>query len=96
MKGLSLAVFIASVVGVGLFMSHFWAPIGVGACVLWPIAGGCAIFSIYGGIINRSVTEDAVHKAHLMAAVVISVLVLLGLTLSAVFVFVPYLLFAPG
>jgi len=74
-------------------MCHFWSPIDVAIPILWPIAGACAIFSIYGGIINRSLTENASQKAHLTAAIVIGVLVLFGLTLSAIFVFVPYLMF---
>ena len=85
---MSIAVYVVSIIGVSVFMSHFWrdAPVSV---ILWLIAGVCAIFSIYGGIIARSHAENEHRKAMLMAATVISGLVLLGLTLSAIFLIVP-------
>ena len=89
MKKISFATYILSIVGVAAFMSHFWWPTFWGGAVAWPIAGACAIASIYGGIIGRSQEENTVHKAVLMAAAVIGGLVLLGITLSAIFLFVP-------
>ena len=53
MKKMSLATYIVSVVGLGVFMSHFWwaissRPIAENAAVAsWSIAGACAIFCIY-------------------------------------------------
>ena len=93
MNKMGVITFTASVLGVSLFMAHFWSPISIGASILWPIAGLCAIFSIYGGIISRALADNPVHDAHLTAAVVIGILVLLGLSLSAIFIFVPYLIF---
>ncbi|MCD6453224.1 MAG: hypothetical protein J7K77_02940 [Dehalococcoidales bacterium] len=89
MKRMGLATYIVSCVGVATFMSHFWNPVSPGASVLWPIAGACAIFSIYGGIIGRAHTEDKHARAALLASAIIGGLVLLGLTLSAIFLFVP-------
>ena len=86
---MSMAVFILSIIGVWAYMSHFWTPTGIGGYILWPIAGFCALFSIYGGIIARSRAEDEHRKAMLVAATIIGCLVLLGLTLSAIFLFVP-------
>ena len=86
---MGLAVFILSIIGVWAYMSHFWTPTGIGGYILWPIAGFCAIFSIYGGIIARSQAENEHTKARLLAATVISCLVLLGLTLSAIFLLIP-------
>ena len=83
-----MAVYIVSIVGVAVFMSHFWYGTLVGT-ILWLIAGVCAIFSIYGGIIARSHVEDGLRKSWLLAATVLGCLVLLGLTLSAIFLFVP-------
>jgi len=85
---MSIAVYVVSIIGVSVFMSHFWqsAPTST---VLWIISGVCAIFSIYGGIIARSHVEDELRKSWLLAATVLSCLVLLGLTLSAIFLFVP-------
>ena len=95
MNKMGVATFTASVVGVTLFMAHFWSPISIGAGVLWPIAGLCAIFSIYGGIIGRAYAKTEQLKAHITAAAVIGCLVLLGLSLSAIFIFVPYLISVP-
>ena len=88
MKRIVLAPFIVSIVGIALFMSHFWA--SYPACApLWSLAGASAIFCIYSGIIHRSEVENAVHKAVLMAAAVIGGIMLLGIILSAIFIFVP-------
>ena len=86
---MGIATYIVSMVGLAMFMSHFWWPAFWGVYVAWPIAGFCAIFSIYGGIIGRSQTENAVHKAGLLAVAIIGGLILLGLTLSAIFLFAP-------
>ena len=85
---MSLAVYIVSIVGVSVFMSHFWHPAPT-SIVLWIISGVCAIFCIYGGIIGRFHEEDGHRKAKLMASTVLGGLILLGLTLSAIFLFVP-------
>ena len=53
----------------------------------WPIAGFRVIFSIYGGIIGKAVAADNHKKGMLTAAAVIGDLLLLGLTLSAIFLF---------
>jgi len=49
----------------------------------------CAISCIYGGIIGRSREGNPAHKAILLAAAVIGGIILLGITLSAIFIFVP-------
>jgi len=82
------AVFILSIIGVVVYMFHFSYGALVGS-ILGSIAGVCAIFSIYGGIIGRSQAESEVMKAQLLAATVISCLVFLGLTLSVIFLLVP-------
>ena len=80
---------IVSAIGVGVFMSHFWWPAYVAGHVLWGIAGFCAIFSIYSGIIHRAKVEDNEKKAVLTASAIIGCLILLGLTFSAIFLLVP-------
>ena len=85
---MSIAVYVVSIIGVSVFMSHFWHPAPT-STVLWIISSVCAIFCIYGGIIGRFHEEDGHKKAMLIAATVIGVLVLLGLTLSAIFLLVP-------
>ena len=91
MKKWTIAVYAVSAVGIALFMGHFWHSNSVAGNVLWGIAGACAIFSIYGGIIGRSTAESELGKASLLAATVIGCLILLGVTLSAIFLFVPAL-----
>ena len=81
--------YILSIIAAALFMAHFWwaAPVWY---ALWPITGFCAIGSIYSGIISRAAATDNGKKAMATTAAVIGCLVLLGLTVSAVFIFVPY------
>jgi len=83
-----LAPFIVSIVGIGFFMNHFWQS-GISASVLWSLAGASAIYCLYSGIIHRSMVENPHQRGMLMAATVIGGIILLGITLSAIFVFVP-------
>jgi len=55
--------------------------------VLRSIAGFCALWSIYGGLIGKAVADDNHEKGRPTAAAVIGGLLLLGLTLSAIFLF---------
>ena len=83
-----IGVYIASIIAIGTFMPHFWT-VHPASSVLWIIAGASAIASVYGGIIGRAKVENEHHKAILKASTVIGCLVLLGLTLSALLIFVP-------
>jgi len=83
-----MVVYILSSIGIATYMAHFWHS-HPASTVLWIISGVCAISSIYGGVIARAITESEHKKAMLTAATVIGCLVLLGLTLSAIFLFVP-------
>jgi hypothetical protein len=83
-----LAPFIVSIVGFGFFMNHFWLT-GISASVLWSLAGASAIYCLYSGIIHRSMVEMPHQRGMLMAATVVGGIILLGITLSAIFVFVP-------
>ena len=89
MKRIVLAPFIVSVVGIGLFMNHFWQQAFFSGAILWTITSVCAIYAVYAGIIHRSLVEDKQEKAILLAAAVIGGIILLGITLSAIFLFVP-------
>ncbi len=83
-----LTTYIASFISIATYMSHFWyvSPVST---VLWIVSGASAIFCIYGGIISRANCENELRKAIYVAAAVVGGLVLLGLTLSAIFLFVP-------
>ena len=89
MKKMTIATYAVSIVGISLFVSHFWYLGSIVAYILWGITAACAIFSIYAGIIGRSQAESELGKAWLLAATVIGCLMLLGLTISAIFLFVP-------
>ena len=85
-----IAVSICSVIAIVTFMCHFWWPLSMVSIALWGVSGAFAIFSVYGGIIERSRVEEAgTRKGMATAAAVIGCLILLGLTWSAVLLLVP-------
>ena len=91
MKKQSWATFIVSIIGIGTYLYHLWiAP--PAAIALWSVATGCAIYCIYTGVIHRhlitaSDADSAAMRGMLTAAVLMSCFVLLGITLSAIFLF---------
>ena len=91
MKKHTWATFIVSIIGIGTYLYHLWiAP--PAAIVLWSISTACAIYCIYSGIINRhlitaSDADSAAMRGMLTASVLMSCLILLGITLSAIFLF---------
>jgi hypothetical protein len=89
-KAKEYVAYIFSCIAIATFMAHFWSYNCVSGEVLWGVAGGCAIASIYSGIISRMFIEDKAAKGMATAAVVIGCLVLLGITLSGIFLFVPF------
>ena len=88
---MTIATYTVSLVGISVFVAHFWhlSTIPVLAYTLWGIAATCAVFSIYGGIVGLSQDKSELGKAYLKVATVIGCLMVLGLTISAVFLFVP-------
>ena len=65
MRKLSWATYIVSAVAIATYMFHFWStpPTSV---ALWSIAGACAIFSIYSGIISKyMITDGEAKNAHM-------------------------------
>ncbi|MDH5695162.1 MAG: hypothetical protein OEZ00_00930 [Dehalococcoidia bacterium] len=89
MKKMTIVTYTVSLVGISLFVAHFWHLGSIVGVILWGIAVTCAIFSIYGGIIGHSQDKSELGKAYLKAATVMGCLMLLGLTISAVFLLVP-------
>lgn len=79
----------ASILALVAYMLHFWWPAAPAVNILWPTAGFFAIFSIYGGIIARAHADTEHKKAVLMATTIVGCLVLLGLSLSAIFLLAP-------
>ncbi len=86
-----VAVYLSSVVAIVTCMCHFWwSPLGTISLALWSVAGAFAIFSVYGGIIERSQIQEAgMKKGRATAAAVIGCLILLGLALSATMYMAP-------
>lgn len=82
-------IYFASVIAVVTFMLHFWWPLSTLSLVLWFVAGGFAILSTYGGVIERSRIADATRKGRATASAVIGVVVLIGLAWSATLILVP-------
>ncbi len=76
---MTFSTYIANVIGLGLFLAHFWfaassrPALHLAAIALWAIAVACAIFSIYGGLITRAETENRTHQAMLLACTIIGV-----------------------
>ncbi len=85
-----IAVYVSSVIAVLAFMCHFWWPLSVVSFALWIVSGALAIFSVYGGIMERYRAGDAgIRKGMGTAAAVIGCVTLLGLTWSATLLLVP-------
>lgn len=88
-----IVIYASSVIAIWTFMFHFWWPHSVASFALWGIAGAFAIFSIFGGIVRRhTVAEGGTSRGLATAAAVVGCLVILGLTVSAVTIFVPMLI----
>ncbi|GAG19290.1 unnamed protein product, partial [marine sediment metagenome] len=86
---MTIVTYAVSIVGVSSFIAHFWHVGSIVAIILWGITAVFAAFSIYGGIIGLSQDKSELGKAYLKAATVTGCLMLLGLTISAVFLLVP-------
>ena len=83
------AAYLVSILGVGTYMFHFWWYDVAAGNVLWGISAACAIFSLYAGIIVATREDDRVKRGVAMAAAALGGVLLLGLTLTAIFLLVP-------
>jgi len=84
------AIYVFSIIAVTTFMGQFWWPDTTAGYVLWAVSGAFAILSIYSGLIRRAeIREEGTRKGMVTAAAVIGVIVLLGLTASAVWLIIP-------
>ena len=91
MKKHTWATFIVSIVGIGIYLYHLWI-VPPAAITFWSISTGCAIYCIYSGVIHRHIitasdADSAAMRGMLTASVLMSCFVLLGITLSAIFLF---------
>ncbi|OYD14698.1 hypothetical protein CH333_07415 [candidate division WOR-3 bacterium JGI_Cruoil_03_44_89] len=76
-----MRAYIVSCIAVIAFMFHFWCT-GTVYNILWSIGGFFGIWSIYDGIITRMFSEGKKQRALATSAAVIGIIVLLGLTMS--------------
>jgi len=83
------AAYLVSILGIATYMFHFWWHCGATGGVLWGISAACAIFCVYGGVISASHEEDKAKRGMAMAAAIVGGILLLGLTLTAIFLLVP-------
>jgi len=85
---LEMRAHVPSVVAIVAYLAHFWIqpPAGI---VLWAVSATFAIASIHNGMIARGRSEDKSRRWMPNSAVIIGVVILLGATLSAVFLLSP-------
>ena len=93
MKGKSLVhrelrPHIISVVAIVTYLAHFWVQLPAGI-VLWAVAAASAVASIHHGMIVRGQTADKTRRWMPNSAILIGGIILLGVTLSAIFLLVP-------
>ena len=85
-----VGIYMSSVVSIVTFILHFWWITTTVSLALWFVAAAFAVFSVYGGLIERSrVEQSGTRKGRATAAAVVGVVVLIGLTWSATLLLVP-------
>ncbi len=79
---------IFSVVAIVTYLAHFWVqpPAGI---ALWAVSAVSAVASIHLGMIARGQSTDKARRWMPDSAVIIGCIILLGVTLSAIFLLVP-------
>jgi len=83
------APFVISTAGILVFLAHFWPGYPVNL-ILWVIAAVLGISSVHWGMRSRAQeTPDDRNRWMPESASKLGLLILLGLTLSAIFLIVP-------
>ena len=79
---------IISVVAIVTYLAHFWvqSPAGI---ALWAVSAVSAVASIHLGMITRGQSTDKTRRWMLDSAIIIGCIILLGVTLSAIFLLAP-------
>jgi hypothetical protein len=79
---------IISVVAIVTYLAHFWIqpPAGI---ALWAVSATFAIASIHFGMMARGQSTDKTKRWMPDSAVIIGCIILLGVTLSAIFLLAP-------
>ena len=79
---------IISMVAMVTYLAHFWVQPPAGAA-LWVVSAISAIASIHNGMIVRGQSADKARRWMSNSAIIIGCIILLGVTLSAIFLLVP-------
>lgn len=79
---------IISIIAIVTYLAHFWVqpPAGI---ALWTVSAVSAIASIHFGMIVRGQSTDKTKRWMPDSAVIIGCIILLGVTLSAIFLLAP-------
>ncbi len=79
---------IISIIAIVTYLAHFWVQLPAGI-VLWAVAAASAVASIHHGMIVRGQTADKTRQWMPDSAIIIGFIILLGVTLSAIFLLIP-------
>ena len=79
---------IISIIAIVTYLVHFWVQLPA-SIVLWAVAAASAIASIHHGMIVREQTADKTRRWMPDSAIIIGCIILLGVTLSAIFLLAP-------
>lgn len=79
---------IISIIAIVTYLAHFWVqpPAGI---ALWAVSATSAIASIHFGMMARGQSTDKARQWMPNSAIIIGCIILLGVTLSAIFLLVP-------
>ena len=79
---------IISIIAIVTYLVHFWVQLPA-SIALWAVAAASAVASIHHGMIVREQTADKTRRWMPDSAVIIGCIILLGVTLSAIFLLAP-------
>ncbi len=79
---------IISIIAIVTYLVHFWVQLPA-SIALWAVAAASAIASIHHGMIVREQTADKTRRWMPDSAIIIGCIILLGVTLSAIFLLAP-------
>ncbi len=79
---------IISIIAIVTYLAHFWVQLPA-SIALWAVSAASAIASIHHGMIVRGQTADKARRWMPDSAIIIGCIILLGITLSAIFLLAP-------
>ena len=79
---------IISIIAIVTYLVHFWVQLPA-SIALWAVAAVSAVASIHHGMIVREQTADKTRRWMPDSAIIIGFIILVGVTLSAIFLLIP-------